>query len=744
MPGLFDGIRIGFRGTAVHKSMIEVVGNNIANAANENYSRQQVKLGTVGTTYKGDLPFGQGSQINNIVRIHDDLLEKQLRSSQSSSTIFDSQLRWLGKLEAIYNEPSENGINQALSDFWESWSELSSDPENFSTRTNVIAKTENLTELVRNIEEKLSDFDQEIDQESTQFVGKINSLSKEVAALNEEIFKVEVGRVSEANDLRDQRDASIGELAKQVGFTVREESNGMLSLYVGQNALVYQNTATGLKTRPDPLDASKIQTVWENGSNDFFPTGGEIAGVMEVRNTTIPGIRTDLNSFVSTLITEVNKIYSQGVSPDTKVLMESRLGFESLGVKNTTTALGIVPTGQNGNIHLSFYDSSGDIVRSSGIVIDSADTLADIANKLNNIRGVNASTVSATTDDGKLRLELDTVSGVNSLGEVSFAVSDNVGGYDTSGFLSLAGFSQTSKSTNTSAAAPTLTGVDLSTLQTALGEPDVTSVRSHVLNLAGRFTINGFETGTESTGKTNGQHVQQLSVEVVSTDTIDSIIAKINALTTNFGVSASINGSNQIVVTSSARTDTEGELQLATGTDYLRMSFANTYQFPLVAADEPPSLYNGKGDSTGLLAKMQFNTLLQGSTASDIKLDEFITSADQINTGYIRASGHNTLALDMAGLQHARVALSNQFTLGESYQNLVSEIGTDVQKTENLAKNESLLLQSFLTAKDQNSGVNIDEELANMIIYQRAFDASSRMIRTFNEMIAEFLQTSKG
>lgn len=740
MPGSFDGIFTGLKGSLVNHKQIEIVGNNIANAANEDYTRQEARLVSQGSIFEGGLPFGQGVEITKVLRVRDELLDRQLRSTQSSESDFKAQLKWLQRIESIYNEPSENGINNALSTFWESWSELSNDPENFATRSNIISQAENISQLIRSLDTKLANFDQELTLELRQSIDEINAGAYEIAELNKEIFRLELGENNEANDLRDQRDGAVKELSEKIRFTAKEESNGMVNILVGQHPLVYQDRNENLITRTDPLDASKTQVIWEHGDNIFVPEGGGISGILQVRDNVIPSSRSDLDSFVDFLIKEVNNIYANGVSLDAKTLMESRLGYEALGVTNSTTSLSLVPSGKYGSMHVSFYDSSGDVIRSSGIVVDSDDSLDDIVQKLNEIRGLNVSAVSSETNDGRIRFELDTVSGLNDLEEVSFAISDNTQGFDSTGFLNLLNFDQTEKSTNASSVAPTLTSRDLSELQTILGENSVADVMSKALNFSGSFTINSFETGTEDVGKTNGYHVQQLVIDVVSTDSINSIMTKINNLTANYGVSISLDASNQIVLTTTARTDSEGNLSTTTGTNFVRLSFANTYQFPQVTSDEPPDLYNAKGDNTQMLAKMQFNTLFQGSKASDIALDSYITSADKINAGYKLANGDNELSLDMVSLQNEKVALDNQFTIGEYYQNLVSEFGTNVVKAENLANNENLVLQSFLNEKDQISGVNLDEELANMIVFQRSYEANARMIKTFSEMLQEILQ----
>ena len=742
MPGFFDGIRVGFKGTIANQKMVEVIGNNIANAANEDYSRQRAEMTTAGTTMSGNLAFGQGVEIQQVIQIRDKLLDGQVQMSRSAQANYETQLNWLNRIEGIYNEPSEYGISHSLGQFWESWSELSTDPENFATRSNVIAQSQNISSLFRKLDDKFKEFQQDIKSEMQQMVSSVNALAKELAVLNQEIFRLENASHSKANDLRDQRNAAMEDLAEQLGFTAKEQSNGMMNIFVGHHALVYHNQVQELTTRTDPLDASKTQILWKNGDNEFQPNGGKLAGIQAVRDDLIGSFNNELDQFSKNFIDQVNTIYSNGVSLYPKKILETNLGYESLGVTNTTTPLNLLEPGQNGSIHISFHNENGDFVRSSSILVAAEDSLDDIAQKLNGLRGLNALILSDPSNDGKLYLEFDEASGDNNLGEHSFTISQSNGGYDTSGFLNLLELDQSAKSTNDSSTAPLLQSIDLSQLQTLLGEANVADVMSKELNLSGHFSINAFETATESTGLTNGHHVQQLRINIESTDSINSIMQKINALTSDHGIAVSLNASNQLEFTHSGGTNAAGDFALSGTSHHLRLSFANSYQYPDVTKDKSPDLYNGKGDNTGLFAIMQGNTWFEGTSASNMVLDRQIDSAEKVNAGYSFNAGDNRMALDLAALQYANVSVDNTFTLNEHYQNLVSEVGTQVRSLDNQAHNEEVVLQSFLNARDQISGVNLDEELANMIVYQRAYEANARMIKTFSEMLMEFLQQS--
>lgn len=740
MPGLFDGMRISTSGIRTHRILEEVVSHNIANASNENYSRQQVRIDALPAIFDGRHFLGQGVDSREIVRVRDELLDNQLRQSAAQQNTYITKLQWLEKVEAIFNEPSDTGLNATLSKFWESWSELAADPQSLATRSNVMARTENLANTLNITYNKLDGLLQDLDQQLQQELGTINALTRQLAQLNADIFEVEGGTGNKANDLRDQRDAVLDTLSEHVEISYYEDGNGMFNVSIAMHPAVQGDKAEKLVAETDPLDASKLRVVWDWGENFRGANTGTLAGILDSRDVVIPGIINQLNSFSSLLIQEVNGIYANGVGLQPQTLLESKLGYAALGVNDATTALNLVTSGQTGEMHVSFYDANNEIVRTAGIVVDANDTLTDIATKLNGIKGLNASVLSDPNNDGRLSITLDTVSGDNVMGEASFVISNNTGGYDSTGVLDLLGFNQTAKSTNTSAVQPLLTSRDLTELQTILGEPSVAAVRAKALNLSGTFTINAFETGTEATPKTDGHHVQQFVIDVVSTDTIDTIMAKVNALTATHGIAMSFNGgTNKLELTSTARTDAEGNVLTAGGTDYLRLAFANTYGYPAVNDDEPPTGYTGLGDNTGLLSKMQMNTLFQGSNAKDIALDNRITQTAHIHAGYSLAAGDNGLANALNNLQHLRVADNNQFTLGEQYGNVIADIGVSIQQTQSLSANEQIMLEGYHTERDRVSGVNLDEELSKMIQYQRAYEANARMFATFDQLAEELL-----
>ncbi len=752
MGGLFDTMAVSKSGMFTSRAQMAVTGNNIAHASDPNYTLQRADISSLGSLATGNLILGEGVKIDDIIRVRDTLLDVQLRNSTSTQASYAGQSSWLSQIQSIYNEPSANGISSALTNLWQSWSQLATNPENTAARAAVLSRTSNLATLIQGAHSKLSVLQTNVNQAIGQQVGDINGITTQIANLNKQILTIEAGQPQKANDLRDNRDAALDSLSKKVDITYQEGSNGMVTVYIGDHPVVNLDKSENIVLGKDPLDNSKLKLSWALGENHVDVSGGEMASLLNIRDRVIPKNQADLDSFASTLITQINNIYSKGVGSQPSTLIQSRLGYQSLGVPNAQTALNLAPTGQQRTIHVSFYDSTNAITRAAGIVIDSTDTLDAVQIKLNGIPGITATLIvdpANPSADNRLSLKMNPWTA--DTGEVAFAISDNTGSFDTSSFLGLVGFNQTAKTQNNATTTqPTLTGVDLNTLKAQLGVTSVANVMSKQLNLSGTFTINGFETQTESGVSpsviSDGHNIQQLSINVTSTDSINSIMAKVNALTVKYGVSMGLNGSNQLKLTSTAKTDAAGNFTSAsgaTGNNFLRLSFANTYQFPSIANDTPPADYNGLGDNSNLFSKMQLNTLLQGSDASTIEIDSRITSPSQMNAGYKLLSGDNSMALDMTNLQSQLVAGGGQYTISGNYQNIISGVGTSVQQNKTLTDNETAVLKNFVSEKNSISGVNLDEELANMIQYQRTFQANGKMFSTVDQMIQELLGLSR-
>jgi len=98
------------------------------------------------------------------------------------------------------------------------------------------------------------------------------------------------------------------------------------------------------------------------------------------------------------------------------------------------------------------------------------------------------------------------------------------------------------------------------------------------------------------------------------------------------------------------------------------------------------------------------------------------------------AVGDNRNALALAGLQDQRLMAGGSTTLEGSYNSLVAEVGTKTRQAEIAARSQAKLLEEARAQRESVSGVNLDEEAANLLRYQQAYQAAAQVISVTNSL----------
>jgi flagellar hook-associated protein 1 FlgK len=305
MRSTFGGIEISKRGIFTQQAALTTAGHNIANANTRGYSRQTVNMvaaapmeamGLTRSTVAGQM--GQGVTFDKVTRIRETFLDKQYTNENKSLGEWTIRRDTLEKLEAIINEPSDTGLSKVMDNFWNSWQELSKQPDNIETRAVVkesaLAVTDAFNHAAKQLNDLASDLNDNISVKATQ----VNSTLKQVASLNNEIFRVE-GLGNDANDLRDQRDVLIDDLSKVINISVQEENAGY-HVMMGSVDLVQGQTATEFT---------------ESLARSSYPTdlnSGELSGLLLSTDRYVKEYQNQLNSMVTTMVTTVNDTHKQG------------------------------------------------------------------------------------------------------------------------------------------------------------------------------------------------------------------------------------------------------------------------------------------------------------------------------------------------------------------------------------------------------------------------------------------------
>ncbi len=283
---------IGLSGLNAAQTALEIVGNNVANAATEGYHRQRIELSPASF---GEIP--AGVDVAGVTRMIDTLLEGEILRQESSYGQVSQELSLLSTVETTLGEFSDSGgLNATMDTFFDSWRALAAHPLEQVPRTEVISTAQALAGEFRRLGASLASLGDQVALEAQHTVDSINLLASQIAELNGKIQAAEIGPgLGEANNLRDQRDRLIGDLAKLVGIETLPRENGVVDVAVAGVPVV-----TGAMVVDLRLDVASDESlvVFADGAagSGLEVEGGRLGGLLTLKNGLLEDIRADLDT----------------------------------------------------------------------------------------------------------------------------------------------------------------------------------------------------------------------------------------------------------------------------------------------------------------------------------------------------------------------------------------------------------------------------------------------------------------
>lgn len=321
MANLFSSINVALSALLAQQQVMTIIEHNVANATTEGYHRQTAVTSaspavSLSNSYYGTGvgQMGSGVIVTSIKRYSVDFYNTRFRSENQEASKWKSQQEIVSQIEATFLETSSDGLLPKIDSFFNNWQSLSNDPTDISVRREMLDSAKELANAInirfRQIEEIRSVQDLSIKQR----VQEINLLASQIADLNREISRIK--SVGDApNDLLDTRDRALDRLSELTGATSFELENGEVTVSIDGHILVYGHDTHELGTEIDPLNENLLKMVWADG-RDMNPPSGELAGIIEARDSVFVDQRTGLNELAMALKEKVNEIHSTGFGLD--------------------------------------------------------------------------------------------------------------------------------------------------------------------------------------------------------------------------------------------------------------------------------------------------------------------------------------------------------------------------------------------------------------------------------------------
>jgi len=336
MSGLGSIFNIASSALSVHKYDIEVTSNNIANVDTPGYSRQTALLQASNPEKSNNLIMGRGVKIDSVTSASDRFIEGRLQEQRTSFSFYQEQNTYVENIEQIFSTSSDSDVSSLLSQFWNSWQEVSNNPSGTSERIMLSDNSALLSESFNRLDSEMDNLLKDLNGSLATGVEEVNVLSRDIAGLNQDILEAEA-RGGTANTLRDIRNAKVGEVSEYMNVSSFETEEGTLTLMAANGIdLVRDNSSFDLEMNGDRVLLSG------SGSQQWDITesidSGKIGGWLDMRDNVVTGYQKDLDAVAEALIWQVNSQHSQGTGLENFGSVSGTYAVTDTGVSLSTDA----------------------------------------------------------------------------------------------------------------------------------------------------------------------------------------------------------------------------------------------------------------------------------------------------------------------------------------------------------------------------------------------------------------------
>ncbi|MBL6958353.1 MAG: flagellar hook-associated protein FlgK [Rhodospirillales bacterium] len=699
-------------GLLANQQALDAVANNISNVNSAGYSRKVVNLEArvVSAT-------GAGVQISAINRKIDEGLLKSMRQEFSSLEEISVQENYYARLQEMFGSPEGNtSISHIMTEFANALESLTLNPDKTLEQNEVIRWGRQITQSLQQMTTTIQDLRQQVDKQIADQVTEINDLISQIGNLNDKIVRNDAITL-DSTDLRDQRDSAIDTLSKLVDISYFFRGDGDVIVFTTAGRTLVDNIPSTLTHSA----ASSVSSTTTHAEGDFGGIfvgstadatnditnelrGGSLKGLVELRDDVMTDLQSQIDELAAELRDTINQVHNRGFAfPGSQEMNGTRIFTQSA----TSTM-----TFSSGDTTMVLFDSNGDqqaVTTIQTLIGGASDSVNDVATAMQTwlqANGAGTATV-AVGSDGKLAISLNTTT------------------------LNLAFRDETATASGNTHSDATITydvDADGTAEETVSGFANffglndffVDGLNSNVYEsnaLASTFaapnsdTLEFIDSNAGSLG----------TVAVTAGQSLSTIVSNINAA--NLGVTAA---------------------QVPDGSGFrLRISHDSGYDLEIA-----PTSGNFLGDYGMHVADVRVASTLD--VRSDIIDDPSLVSrgAAQWNASlgasgeYFTSAGDDTIAKALGDVMTTTNAFDSAGGLASLTTTFYDYSSAIIGRSASLADtNDSNLeyRQNLADSLEYKSntirGVNLDEEMAQLILYEQAYAASARVISVIQDIL---------
>jgi len=732
MGDITQALRTAQSGLLVNQQALNTVSNNIANVNTPGYSK---KVNNFENVAVAGVP--AGVKISSVTRKIDEGLLKTLRIENGQLTTLSGKEDTFTRLQELFGAPGDNdSISHLVGKFGESAELLAQNPGKSLESSEFVRRASDVVNKFKNMSDTVQKLRLEADQAITDVVSQINTITSQIDQLNDDIISAStVGR--DITDLRDQRDKEIDKLSKLVDIRYFSRTDGDVVVFTsGGRTLV--DTVPPVLTHTAASSIASTSTHSEGdiagiyvgdkiASNDITNDirEGRLKALIDLRDSVLTDLQSQFDEMAAELRDAVNLAHNRGVPfPGAQTLTGTREI-----IKPGTQTITLDSAGGVDDVAITIFDSKGD--QTATTTLNSIMTVTTFGGTAQASRGPWTITETATHLQGWLQKNVSSASTatVNADGKLEIKLNSTN--------HNLAFRDETATALGSTAADASI-GFDSN------GDGNIDETVSGFSNF---FGLNDF-------------FVDNLSQTIFETNVLPSTFSTTAATltfhdATTLGTAAPLGGAT---------------LTVAAGTSLKDLATSITNNITDVTAsvvtDGAGSRLRISHDKGAAMTVTQAaaDTLLttMGLHEADVRVSSVLSvrtditnSPSLVSSGrpqfdtnlgsagqYLMSVSDNTVATDLASV----FTTANAFDNAGGLANLTSTFSQ--YATEILSNNANLtavnkrnldsqrsLTESLQFQSDSTRGVNLDEEMADLIVLEQSFSAAARVISVIQEMI---------
>ena len=714
---------------------ILVTSQNVAGTSVEGFSRRTANTVMNALAPNSLMLNGSSFAVEGFTRQYSSLLGAQLLNQQAKSTNSETLTQYVSMIDSVIADKSA-GLSSAITDFFNTMGKYAAEPTNKALASAITASANVVAQRLSGISNIVERLKNDSSTGLNDAVRQINTHLPALGTINQKIIEANrPGNSAPSADLLDQRDRILTNLQKLIGGQSLINQDGTATHLVNGLPLVERGLANSISINSNGKSLA-VNFQQPNSSSSYSQTiqkvdSGQTGALLTLSNEFIPLIEQRLNTTAISLVKVANEaVVDNSVSPI--AIFGFKVGsntFKNFNESNLTVA---VPSfSLNSEIDVkNLYESLGSIAKNESTSVDfkplSAGQTLTIAG-LTFTAGSSGATAAQVSSAFANIAETNTHSALNTSKNLSSTAGGSyTGGTFTSGTVS--GWNSGAATNNLATFTSSTASQNVSNL-TASGSSSA-SVSFRSMASGETLTIAGLTFTAGSSGATAAQ-VSSAFANIAETNTH-------SALNTSKNLSSTAGGSY-----------TGGTFTSGPVSGWNSGAAANeSVTFLTSTVSQNVSNLTASGSLASNLPTITMNlfpaitTSTEGYSGNSLFLVNKLTAANFISvapTDPLLYYSNSNLQTPKISSENANTAQLKSSLFGNLVADLVTDVGVQVATWNNSKKADDAVLSNLKEQREQLSGVNLDEEAANLLKYQQLYSASTKILQTGNQMFNTLL-----